>query len=42
MQALIISGGHLEDAFAVSYMEKYQFQFTIAVDSGMAFFTGKA
>lgn len=41
MQALIISGGHLEDAFAVSYMEKYQFQFTIAVDSSMAFFYRK-
>ncbi len=41
MQALIISGGHLEDAFAASYIEKYQFQLTIAVDSGMAFFYRK-
>lgn len=42
MQALIISGGHLEDAFAASYIEKYQFQLTIAVDSGMAFFYRKS
>lgn len=41
MQGLIISGGHLEDAFAASYLEKYQFQLTIAVDSGMAFFYRK-
>lgn len=41
MQALIISGGHLKDAFAASYIETYQFQLTIAVDSGMAFFYRK-
>ncbi len=38
MQALIISGGHLEDGFAASYIENYDFGLTIAVDSGMSFF----
>lgn len=41
MQSLIISGGHLESRFAVSYMEKYQFDLTIAVDAGMTFFAKK-
>lgn len=41
MRSLIISGGHLEDRFAVSYMEKYQFDLTIAVDAGMEFFDRK-
>lgn len=41
MQALIISGGRLEDGFAASYIENYEFGLTIAVDSGMAFFYRK-
>lgn len=41
MQSLIISGGHLEDCFAASYLEKYQFDLTIAVDAGIAFFDRK-
>ena len=42
MQALIVSGGHLEDCFAASYMEKNQFDLTIAVDLGMEFFQKKS
>ncbi len=42
MQSLIVSGGHLEDCFAASYMEKNQFDLTIAVDLGMEFFQKKS
>lgn len=38
MQSLIISGGHLDDDFAVSYMKQYEFALTIAVDAGIEFF----
>ena len=41
MQALIISGGHLEDAFADSYRERYPCDITIGVDSGMGYFYRK-
>lgn len=38
MEALIVSGGHLDEEFAVSHMRQYSFDMTIAVDSGMGFF----
>jgi thiamine pyrophosphokinase len=41
MEALIISGGRLGDAFALSYMNEHHFDLTIAVDAGMGFFYRK-
>ncbi len=41
MQTLIISGGHLDDDFAASYMKQYEFALTIAVDAGIEFFDRK-
>ncbi|MFG6383020.1 MAG: thiamine diphosphokinase [Lachnospiraceae bacterium] len=41
MQALIISGGHLEDAFATSFIQQNTYDLTIAADSGMKFFYQK-
>lgn len=41
MQALIISGGHLNDVFIASYICKHPGDLTIAVDSGMSFFYRK-
>lgn len=41
MQSLIISGGHLDDDFAASYMKQYEFALTIAVDAGIEFFDRK-
>lgn len=38
MQALIISGGNLDEDFARSYIEGCSFGCTIAADSGMKFF----
>ncbi|MCI8483027.1 MAG: thiamine diphosphokinase [Lachnospiraceae bacterium] len=38
MEALIVSGGHLEDAFLLSYLQNHKCDLVIAVDSGMNFF----
>lgn len=38
MQSLIISGGSLNKDFALSYIRKYSFGFTVAADRGMDFF----
>lgn len=38
MQALIISGGHLDDDFAAAYMETHRFDLVIAADAGIGFF----
>lgn len=38
MQSLIISGGHIEDAFVSAYIKKYPCDIMIAVDAGMSFF----
>lgn len=38
MEALIITGGDLEDIFAASYIKEHHFDITIAVDAGMGFF----
>ena len=38
MEALIVSGGHLDEEFAVSHMRQHSFDMTIAVDAGMGFF----
>ncbi|MCI9173877.1 MAG: thiamine diphosphokinase [Lachnospiraceae bacterium] len=42
MEALIISGGHLGDVFAASYIAERHFDITIAVDAGVGFFYRKA
>lgn len=41
MEALIITGGDLEDIFAASYIKEHHFDITIAVDAGMGFFYRK-
>ncbi|MCI9531960.1 MAG: thiamine diphosphokinase [Lachnospiraceae bacterium] len=38
MQALIVSGGHLDDSFAAAYFLSHSFDVAIAADSGMEFF----
>ncbi len=38
MQALIVSGGHLEDSFIASYAASHSFDLVIAADSGIGFF----
>ena len=38
MQALIVSGGCLEDSFAAAYVKSHSFGLMIAADSGMGFF----
>lgn len=38
MESLIVSGGHLEDAFILSYLQNHRCDLVIAVDSGMSFF----
>ena len=40
MQALIITGGSIEDAFALDFVKKGNFDFVIAADRGMEFFYG--
>ena len=41
MEALIVSGGYLDRAFAASYMQQHSCDITITVDSGMGFFYGQ-
>lgn len=38
LQALIVSGGHLEDSFAAAYIGRHSFDLTVAADSGLGFF----
>lgn len=38
MQALIVTGGSIEDAFALDFIKKNTCDFVIAADSGMEFF----
>ena len=35
LQALIVSGGHLEDSFAAAYIGRHSFDLTVAADSGL-------
>ena len=37
MRTVIISGGHIDDAFALEWLERNEYDFTIAADSGMDF-----
>lgn len=37
MRVVIISGGHIDDAFAIGWLEKNKYDFMIAADSGMNF-----
>lgn len=37
MRVVIISGGHIDDAFAVGWLEKNKYDLMIAADSGMNF-----
>ena len=37
MRTVIISGGHIDDAFAIDWLEKNEYDFMIAADSGMDF-----
>lgn len=37
MKVLIISGGHIEDAFALKWLQKNKYDLLIAADSGMDF-----
>jgi thiamine pyrophosphokinase len=38
MRIVIVSGGHIEDAFAVKWIKEHQYEYMIAVDRGMEFF----
>lgn len=38
MKCLLVSGGYIEDSFAVEYIQKNTFELVIAVDAGMDFF----
>ncbi len=38
MKTLIVTGGTLEHAFALSYLERHKFDYFIAADSGIRFF----
>lgn len=38
MKIVIVSGGHIEDAFAVEWIKDHHYDYSIAVDRGMEFF----
>ena len=37
MRIVIITGGHIDDAFALDWLEKHKYDCMIAADSGMNF-----
>lgn len=38
MRAVIVSGGHIEDAFATEWIKEHNYDYMIAADRGMEFF----
>ena len=38
MRIVIVSGGHIEDAFVAGWIKDHNYDYAIAVDRGMEFF----